>query len=126
MLADDDLEISNWQDLNKDGMKLAVTQGTTMDIYVTERLDKAEILRFPSNGESVAAFQSGRVNAVSLFHPPLIAMRSKIGRGQIVLPSRSGNPHLLLLYAWNLTSASGLGEYRDFLLLYHRTNPEVV
>jgi len=86
VLADDDLEISDWQDLNKDGMKLAVTQGTTMDIYVTERLDKAEILRFPSNGESVAAFQSGRVNAVSLFHPPLIAMRSKIGRGQIVLP----------------------------------------
>ncbi len=86
VLADDDMEINDWQDLNKDGIKLAVTQGTTMDIYVTERLDKAEILRFPTNGESVAAFQSGRVQAVSLFHPPLIAMRSKIGRGQIVLP----------------------------------------
>ena len=87
VLADDEMEISEWQDLNKDGVKLAVTQGTTMDIYVTERLTNAEILRFPTNGESVAAFQSRRVNAVSLFHPPLIAMRSKIGRGQIVLPS---------------------------------------
>ena len=87
VLADDEMEISEWQDLNQDGIKLAVTQGTTMDIYVTERLDNAEILRFPTNGESVAAFQSRRVNAVSLFHPPLIAMRSKIGRGQIVLPS---------------------------------------
>ena len=87
VLADDDLEISTWDDLNKDGIKLAVTQGTTMDRYVTQRLPKAEILRFPTNGESVAAFQSRRVNAVSLFHPPLIAMRKKIGRGQIVLPS---------------------------------------
>lgn len=87
VLAEDDMAISSWADLNKAGIKIAVTQGTTMDIYVTKHLDKAEILRFPSNGESVAAFQSRRVNAVSLFHPPLIAMRKKIGRGQIVLPS---------------------------------------
>ncbi len=87
VLADDDMKIKNWSDLNKKSTKLAVTQGTTMDIYVTKHLPKATILRFPSNGESVAAFQSKRVNAVSLFHPPLIAMRKKIGRGQIVLPA---------------------------------------
>ena len=87
VLADDGLKISRWQDLNKKSVKLAVTQGTTMDRYVLARLDKAEILRFPTNGESVAAFQSRRVNAVSLFHPPLISMRQKIGRGQIVLPA---------------------------------------
>ena len=87
VLADDDLTIKTWDDLNKEDIKIAVTQGTTMDRYVSARLDKATILRFPSNGEAVAAFQSKRVNAVSLFHPPLIAMRKKIGRGQIVLPS---------------------------------------
>jgi len=87
VLADDDMKITNWSDLNKKSTKLAVTQGTTMDIYVTKHLPMATILRFPSNGESVAAFQSKRVNAVSLFHPPLIAMRKKIGRGQIVLPA---------------------------------------
>ena len=87
VLADDDLKIATWQDLNKKEIKLAVTQGTTMDSYVSARLDKAEILRFPTNGESVAAFQSRRVNAVSLFHPPLISMRQKIARGQIVLPA---------------------------------------
>ena len=86
VLADDDLSIENWTDLNRSDITLAVTQGTTMDVYVTERLTEATILRFPTNGESVAAFQSRRANAVSLFHPPLIAMRQKIGRGQIVLP----------------------------------------
>ena len=87
VLADESLSVKTWDDLNKAGIKIAVTSGTTMDRYVSARLDKAEILRFPSNGEAVAAFQSKRVNAVSLFHPPLIAMRKKIGRGQIVLPS---------------------------------------
>lgn len=86
VLAEDDLTVETWDDLNAEDIKVAVTQGTTMDRYVSARLDKAEILRFPSNGEAVAAFQSRRVNAVSLFHPPLIAMRERIGRGQIVLP----------------------------------------
>ncbi len=86
VLADDKLAVKSWSDLNKPGIKIAVTQGTTMDRYVSARLTEATILRFPTNGESVAAFQSRRVNAVSLFHPPLIAMRKKIGRGKIVLP----------------------------------------
>ncbi|MGR4000337.1 MAG: transporter substrate-binding domain-containing protein [Alphaproteobacteria bacterium] len=87
VLADDDLRIETWDDLNKADISIAVTQGTTMDNYVSARLSAANILRFPSNGEAVAAFQSRRVNAVSLFHPPLIAMRERIGRGQIVLPT---------------------------------------
>ncbi len=86
VLADEELDVSSWSDLNKPEVKIAVTQGTSMDAYVTKQLSEAEILRFPTNGESVAAFQSRRVNAVSLFHPPLIAMRKQIGRGQIVLP----------------------------------------
>ena len=92
VLADDEMNIQNWSDLNNSNVKLSVTQGTTMDIFVTKHLPKATILRFPSNGESVAAFQSRRVNAVSLFHPPLIAMRKKIGRGQIVLPAPVASP----------------------------------
>lgn len=86
VLADDELEAASWSDLNKPEVKIAVTQGTSMDAYVTGQLTEAEILRFPTNGEAVAAFQSRRVNAVSLFHPPLIAMRKQIGRGQIILP----------------------------------------
>lgn len=87
VLVDDELEVDEWADLNTPDTSIAVTQGTTMDTYVSRYLDQANILRFPSNGEAVAAFQSRRVNAVSLFHPPLIAMRQQIGRGQIVLPA---------------------------------------
>lgn len=86
VLADEALEVGRWEDLNKPGVKIGVTQGTTMDSFLTKRLPKAEILRFPTNGEAVAPFQSRRVAAVSLFHPPLIAMRKQVGRGKIVLP----------------------------------------
>lgn len=86
VLGREDLKMENWSDLNQDGIKISVTQGTTMERYVTKHLPKAKILRFPSNGESVAAFQSGRVDAVSLFHPPLIAMQKKMGKGKIVVP----------------------------------------
>jgi len=86
VLGREDLKMENWSDLNQEGIKISVTQGTTMERYVTKHLPKAKILRFPSNGESVAAFQSGRVDAVSLFHPPLIAMQKKMGKGKIVVP----------------------------------------
>jgi polar amino acid transport system substrate-binding protein len=86
VLGREDLKMENWSDLNQEGIKISVTQGTTMERYLTKHLPKAKILRFPSNGESVAAFQSGRVDAVSLFHPPLIAMQKKMGKGKIVVP----------------------------------------
>ena len=86
VLGREDLKMDNWADLNKKGIKISVTQGTTMERYLTKHLPNAKILRFPSNGESVAAFQSGRVDAVSLFHPPLIAMRKKMGKGKIIVP----------------------------------------
>ncbi|MFT7058513.1 MAG: polar amino acid transport system substrate-binding protein [Pseudorhodobacter sp.] len=87
VLADEDLEISAWEDLNKDGMKISVSKGTTMEAYITKHLPNAEILSFPDNAAALAAFQSGRVNAVCLFHPPLITMRKNVGRGQIVIPT---------------------------------------
>lgn len=86
VLAKDDLRVENWSDLNKPSIRISVTQGTTMERYLSKHLPKAKILRFPSNGEAVAAFQSRRVDAVSLFHPPLITMRKKIGRGKIIIP----------------------------------------
>jgi polar amino acid transport system substrate-binding protein len=86
VLGREDLKMDTWADLNQEGIKISVTQGTTMERYLTKHLSKATILRFPSNGESVAAFQSGRVDAVSLFHPPLIAMQKKMGKGKIVIP----------------------------------------
>ncbi len=87
VLARDDLEVSEWSDLDSAEISISVPQATSMDAFLTENVPNADIQRFPSNAEAIAAFQAGRVDAVTLFHPPLIAARQKLGTGQIVVPS---------------------------------------
>src|SRR5262249_21061579 len=36
--------------------------------------------------ETMAAFQSGRADAASMFHPPMVILSQKVGKGHIVLP----------------------------------------
>ena len=87
VLARDDMKVESWEDLNNEKVKVAVPQATSMDAFLTRTIPNADIQRFPDNGAALAAFQSGRVDAVSLFHPPLLAARKKFGKGQIVIPS---------------------------------------
>jgi polar amino acid transport system substrate-binding protein len=87
VLARDDLQVKAWADLDKPGVRIAVPQATSMDRFVTAHTPKAEIQRFPGNTEAIAAFQSGRVDAVCLFHPPLLAARQRLGKGKIIVPT---------------------------------------
>lgn len=86
VLARDDLAISDWSDLNSADISISVPQATSMDAFLTANVPNADIQRFPGNAEAIAAFQAGRVDAVTLFHPPLIAARQKLGAGQIIVP----------------------------------------
>ncbi|MGE0313652.1 MAG: transporter substrate-binding domain-containing protein [Lautropia sp.] len=87
VLTRDDLVVKTWADLNRPELRIAVPQASSMDKYVTEKAPNARIQRFPGNQEAIAAFQAGRVDAVSLFHPPLLAARQKLGAGRIVVPT---------------------------------------
>jgi polar amino acid transport system substrate-binding protein len=87
VLARDDLKVKAWEDLNKPGIKISCAQATTIEAFVTKNLPKAEIQKFPGNVEAIAAFQSGRVDAVAMFHPPLLAAKQKLGKGQLVVPT---------------------------------------
>ena len=87
VLARDDLDAKTWDDLNKPGVRIAVPQASSMDRFVSEHTPKADLQRFPDNAAAIAAFQSGRVDAVCLFHPPLLAARQRLGKGKIVVPT---------------------------------------
>ena len=87
ILAKDDLAVKSWEDLNKAGVRIAVPQASSMDRFVSEHTPKADIQRFPDNAAAIAAFQAGRVEAVCLFHPPLLAARQRLGKGKIVVPT---------------------------------------
>ncbi|MEM6616843.1 MAG: transporter substrate-binding domain-containing protein [Pseudomonadota bacterium] len=87
VLANDDVDASTWEAMNNPDVTVGVPQATSMDAFLTRTIPNANIQRFPDNGATIAAFQSGRVDAVSLFHPPLLAARQKLGRGQLVIPT---------------------------------------
>ena len=87
VLARDDLPVRAWADLDKPTVRISVPQASSMDRFLTEHVGKAQISRFPGNAEAIAAFQAGRVDAVCLFHPPLLAARQKLGTGKIVVPT---------------------------------------
>lgn len=86
VLAREDLAVKNWTDMNKSDVRIAVPQASSMDKFVSETVPNANIQRFPGNAEAIAAFQAGRVDAVCLFHPPLLAARQRLGTGKIVVP----------------------------------------
>jgi polar amino acid transport system substrate-binding protein len=86
VLARDGLAAKAWADLNKPEVKIGVVLGTSPDRDITVRLPQATIERFPNIDEVGAAFVSGRVDAVSLFHPALVMLRSRVKRGAVVLP----------------------------------------
>ncbi|MCY3879857.1 MAG: transporter substrate-binding domain-containing protein [Rhodobacteraceae bacterium] len=87
VLAADDLDTSTWAGLNNGDVSMSVPQATSMDQFLTRMAPDADIQRFPDNAASIAAFQSGRVDAVSLMLPPLLSARQKLGAGIISVPT---------------------------------------
>jgi polar amino acid transport system substrate-binding protein len=86
LLVRDGLAAKHWADLDKPEVRIAVTLGTAPDRDVTARLPHAHIERFPSNDQSILAFQSGHVDAVCLYHPALVLQQHRVGMGKVVLP----------------------------------------
>jgi len=86
VLVRDGLTVRTWDDLNKPEIRIGVTLGTSPDRDISMRLTRARIERFPSNDETTAAFQAGRVDAISFFHPALVMQRRRVGRGTVLIP----------------------------------------
>ncbi|BBK31655.1 polar amino acid transport system substrate-binding protein [Stella humosa] len=86
VLVRDGLAVKRWEELDKPEIKVGVTLGTSPDRDVTMRLTKATIERFPSNDETTAAFQAGRVDAMSFFHPALVMQQRRVRKGTVLLP----------------------------------------
>lgn len=80
------LTVRLWEDANKPEIRIGVVLGTSPDRDVTARLPRAQIERFPTADEVAAAFQAGRVDAISLFHPALVMLRARVRRGTVLLP----------------------------------------
>lgn len=87
VMASESLDASTWAGLNNADTSFSVPQATSMDQFLTRMAPDADIQRFPDNAAAIAAFQSGRVNAVSLMLPPLLSAQKKLGSGVISVPT---------------------------------------
>ncbi len=86
VLVRDGLTVKRWTDLDKPDLTIGVTLGTAPDRELTERLKHVKIERFVTNDETIAAFQAGRVDGVSLYHPALVMQQARVRKGTIVIP----------------------------------------
>jgi polar amino acid transport system substrate-binding protein len=86
VLVRDGLPATNWADLDRDNVKIAVTLGTAPDRDLTKRLTKTKIERFQNMDEAIAAFYSGRVDGAGFYHPALVMQQARVKKGQVVIP----------------------------------------
>lgn len=86
VLIRDGLGAKRWDELNKPEIRVGVTLGSSPDRDLTAKLPNAKIERFPSNDETTAAFQAGRVDLISFFHPALVMQQRRVRKGTVLLP----------------------------------------
>lgn len=86
VLHHDSLVVETWDDVDNPDLNVGVTLGTSIDTRLTELLNEANLSRYPSNDETVASFQSGRSDVVSMFAPALTALQLRVGIGTITEP----------------------------------------
>ncbi len=65
ILARTGTDIATWRAINDKKLKIGVPVGTTMESEITRRAPGAELVRFQNVNETIAAFQSNRVEAIS-------------------------------------------------------------
>jgi polar amino acid transport system substrate-binding protein len=78
--------LKSWSELDKPDVRIGVTLGTSVDRVVTEMLKSANISRFSTNDEAIAAFAARRVDVVAQFHPALVVQYARLRIGQVALP----------------------------------------
>jgi polar amino acid transport system substrate-binding protein len=65
ILAHAGADIATWKAINDQKLKIGVPVGTTMESETTRRAPAAELTQFPNINDMIAAFQSGRVQAIA-------------------------------------------------------------
>lgn len=82
-----DQTAKTWDELNKPGLRVGVTLGTSVDRTVTETLKATSISRFSNNDEAIAAFAARRADVVAQFHPALVVQYARLKLGKVIVPT---------------------------------------
>lgn len=65
LLAKPEIDVSTWDALSKAKLRIAVPAGTSMEYELKKRSPEAQLQSYPGYNEAIAAFQSGRADAIA-------------------------------------------------------------
>ena len=87
ILAHTGADIATWKAINDNKLKIGVPVGTTMESEITRRAPGAELTQFQNINEMIAAFQSGRVNAISASLTGMTLASGRMPNTIVAMPS---------------------------------------
>jgi polar amino acid transport system substrate-binding protein len=87
ILAHTGADIATWQAINDKKLKIGVPVGTTMESEITRRAPATELTRFQNINEMIAAFQSGRVQAISASLTSMTLASGRMPNTIVAMPS---------------------------------------
>lgn len=65
LAARPNVDIDTWKGIDDSKLKIGVPVGTSMELEIVKRAPNAQLSRFQNFNEMIAAFQSGRVDAIT-------------------------------------------------------------
>ncbi|WP_211708719.1 transporter substrate-binding domain-containing protein [Paraburkholderia aspalathi] len=79
---------TNWSDLNKPGVRIAVDLGSSYDQLVTKTCPQATIMRFDKTNDATLAVQAGRADCqVTVIILALTMLKKNPSIGHLIVPS---------------------------------------
>lgn len=91
----------SWQDLDKPEIRITTTLGSNIDLFVTQRIKKAQIIRVKGGPDSIAQVLSGKAdawaNGVDAFNmiqkerPDLAIVPGRLGSSPMAMGVRQGD-----------------------------------
>jgi len=86
LLAKEELKGTEWREFNDPKIRIGVQLGSMMDQFLAKSTPNATITRFQDAGQTYAALQSGRVDAICAVGPSLSLARARMNLGKIINP----------------------------------------
>jgi len=80
-------DISSWQAINDQKLLIGLPVGTTMETETMKRAPQAKLDRFQNYNEMIAAFQAGRVQAISGSLTGMTLASARIPNSAVAMPS---------------------------------------
>lgn len=88
IIAKPGLKVTNWEDLNKPEMRIAVDIGSTHDIFARRVLPKATLIALKTPDEATMSVQTGRADAViQVAMLSLVTVKKNPTLGVITVPA---------------------------------------